>query len=285
MKRSGTDDSTTWSTNALPSAALQATSGRRKKTVTTHRSWQLSTSRQRHQKSLQYGKSTSVLCEKHFKEKFIKRGKRTTLLWHLKPVPTIHASEANEYPAQFSKINELRPAPRIRNIQPDEMHAFYEQDNVKKYADIDPIKHCPQGYEVKRNESSILFYHTAFDEMTGFPTISAAILVDSDLHVKLQCNGLPVPLPKWFCEGNNARLKKISMLHNFPAYLANYAEQHPPGIMDELRRRGSHCRTPFSPELIRYSLLLRYTSPQTYRLLLQKFPFPSFSMLKQLHRG
>ena len=31
-----------------------------------------------------------------------------------------------------------------------------------------------------------------------------------DLHVKLQYNGLPLPLPQWFVQSNNAILKKIS---------------------------------------------------------------------------
>ena len=229
--------------------------------------------------------NASVLCEKHFKEKFLKRGKRTTLKWDLNPVPTIQDEETKKRPADFPEVHEIRKPPKIRNILPDQIKDFYSQDKIRAYEDIDPVRHCPQGYEAKKHESSILFYRTVFEETTGFPSISAAILIDHQLHVKLQCDGLPVPLPKWFSESRNAKLDRFSMLSNFPAYLANHAEQHPSEIMEELRRRQNCRRTPFSPELIRYSLLLRYTSPQTYRLLLEKFPLPSFSMLKKLHQG
>ena len=36
------------------------------------------------------------------------------------------------------------------------------------------------------------------------------------------------------------------------------------------------------PNVIRYSLLLRYNSLQTYRLLMKEFPFPSLSLLKKI---
>ena len=37
--------------------------------------------------------------------------------------------------------------------------------------------------------------------------------------------------------------------------------------------------------MIRYALLLRYTSAQSYKMLLEKFPLPSFSLLQKLHQG
>ena len=42
---------------------------------------------------------------------------------------------------------------------------------------------------------------------------------------------------------------------------------------------------PFSADLIRYALLLRYTSRQAYKLLLEKFPLPSFSLLEKIQSG
>ena len=41
----------------------------------------------------------------------------------------------------------------------------------------------------------------------------------------------------------------------------------------------------YSAELLRYAMLLRHTSAQSYRLLLKKFPLPSFSLLEKLHKG
>ena len=44
-------------------------------------------------------------------------------------------------------------------------------------------------------------------------------------------------------------------------------------------------RPPFSAELMRYVLLLCYTSAQCYKYLLNHFPFSSFSMLNKLKQG
>ena len=41
----------------------------------------------------------------------------------------------------------------------------------------------------------------------------------------------------------------------------------------------------FSIFVCRYALLLRYTSAQSYRTLLEQLPFPSFELLKKLSSG
>ena len=41
----------------------------------------------------------------------------------------------------------------------------------------------------------------------------------------------------------------------------------------------------FSASLLRYSLLLYYTSAQAYKMLLEQFPFPSISLLKKMSKG
>jgi len=231
--------------------------------------------------------SSSVLCEKHFKEDVIKRGKRTTLDWNQTPIPTIQSSLARKRPSSFPAICEIRKPPKIRNIQEDQISDFNESDTIKNFKCIDSFKHRPRGYEAKVNSSSLLFYRTVFDEKTGFPSVSAAILIDQSLHVKLQCNGRPVPLPKWFTSGRDAKLTQFSMLENFPAYIESFTTLHSSSaILEELRQRECYHpkgRPPFSTNLLRYSLLLRYTSPQCYRQLLQHFALPSFQLLKNLN--
>ena len=44
-------------------------------------------------------------------------------------------------------------------------------------------------------------------------------------------------------------------------------------------------RPPFSAAMIRFALHLRHTSAQAYRLLLEKFPLPSFSLLNKIQKG
>ena len=78
------------------------------------------------------------------------------------------------------------------------------------------------------------------------------------------------------------------MLENFPGHIKNAAEQHAYSRLEELGKRQHYKpkgRPPYSAEMIRYALLLRYTSSQAYKRLLEKFPLPSFSLLQKLHKG
>ena len=62
-------------------------------------------------------------------------------------------------------------------------------------------------------------------DVRKFPVISQAINIDKDLRLKLQINGIPVPLLKWFVEGRKAKQMKILILDNLPIYLSNEAEK------------------------------------------------------------
>ena len=44
-------------------------------------------------------------------------------------------------------------------------------------------------------------------------------------------------------------------------------------------------RPPYSAQIIRFALHLRYTSFQAYKLLLEKFPLPSMSSLHKIQEG
>ena len=74
------------------------------------------------------------------------------------------------------------------------------------------------------------------------------------------------------------------MLENFPNYLQALIGNKPT-LMEELQRRQHYKpqgRPPYSAEMIRFALLVRYTSAQVYKILLQHFPFPTFSLLSKL---
>ena len=89
-----------------------------------------------------------------------------------------------------------------------------------------------------------------------------------------------------------------SLLNFLPPYLKNFGDADeeistnpkkiPGDILDELnklRYKKPDDGPKFSPNLLRYALLLYYSSPQGYRLLLEEFPFPSISYLKKLSQG
>ena len=236
--------------------------------------------------------ASSVICERHFHEDAMSRGKqRVGLKWKWNPVPTKLEPPCKKrlltQPMTQPNVDSWRKPPKIRNVEPDQFPNFQREDNIPTFEDIEE-KHCPPGFQICKSESAISFYKTTFDA-NNFPVISQTIHIDKDLHVKLQSNGNPAPLPKWFTTGHNAKLTKLSMLENFPAYLTNKAENHPPTILDELRKRqmynDPHGQPPYSPEVLRYALMLRYTSPQCYQRLKEQFPLPSFSLLAKLHQG
>ena len=202
---------------------------------------------------------SSVVCEKHFADRLVTRGKRTTLNWSLNPIPTIHSELACKRPSILTNVTEFRKPPKIRNVLPDQMNDFTASDTISDLKDIDTVKHCLPGFQCKRDEDHVLFYKLIFDKETDFPVVQECIRIDTYLHVKLLHNGNPIPLPKWFAEGHNAKLTRFSMLGNFPAYIANAAQYHPFSILEELRKRQHYKpkgRPPSSSQLIRYALLL-----------------------------
>ena len=79
----------------------------------------------------------------------------------------------------------------------------------------------------------------------------------------------------------NCRLSKKSILENFLVYLESYIENISP-IFDELQKHMFTKKTVYSAKIVRYALLLRYTSIQSYRMLLGHFPLPSLSLLHKI---
>ena len=106
------------------------------------------------------------------------------------------------------------------------------------------------------------------------------------LHVKLFSVASPIPLPKWFLKGSDCCLRKKSMLENFPSYIRNFGRKKvkkskkvkklPDDLLSELeliRYKKPVDKPRYSVIMLRYALLLSYTSVQAYKLLLQQFPF------------
>ena len=73
------------------------------------------------------------------------------------------------------------------------------------------------------------------------------------------------------------------MLENFPSYLESEIASF--SIFDELRKRQFKKNQVYSSEVIQYALLLRYTSLQSYKLLLDEFPLTFISLLNKIKEG
>ena len=182
---------------------------------------------------------------------------------------------------------DFRKSSKQRQIEKDELQDFLSTDTITDFTQL-TAKCCPSAFEFKKHEDYILIYRIEFDIETHFPSIKECIRIDRNLHVQHQCNGNPIPLSQWFIHGNNAKLTKFSMLEKFSTYIKNVVEEDPYSILNELQKRGHYKpkgRPPFSADLIRYALLLRYTSRQAYKLLMEKFPLSSFSLLEKIQSG
>ena len=239
--------------------------------------------------------SNSVLCEKHFEKHFISRGKeKSTLKWSLNPVPTIYTGDTYLKRPSVLPIPESTPRkkPTQRGVYADEINDFNKMDMINSFEDFGE-EDAPTGFLTKKDHECIIYYRLEFDTETKFPRIFESIKIDSELHVQLQYNSIKVPLPDWFVVGKEAKLNRKSMISNFPPYLKNIAEERNSdegsmSILDELEQRKHYKpkgRPPYSAALIRYALLLRYTSAQAYTILLQQFPLPSFSLLRKIQQG
>ena len=63
-------------------------------------------------------------------------------------------------------------------------------------------------------------------------------------------------------------MTRLSLLENFAAYIRNIPDTIPTKILDEMKEK-----------------VYNYTSRQAYSLLLNEFPLPSISYLRQLSAG
>ena len=230
----------------------------------------------------------SVLCELHFEEKYIVRGGKSNLKWSMNPIPTKHSKELLKMPSSLLPTSKTtRKPPRERLISNDQMDTFCERDTITSLVGLYETT-APDGFQFKKSNDHALFYNLVFDEETKFPKILESIKVDSDLHVQLQYNGIPVPLPQRFVKGHNAQLKKVSMLKNLPAHIRNVVFDNCNELLDELNKRKflkPKGRPPYSVGMICYGLHLRHISFQAYKQLLEKFPLPSISLLNKILQG
>ena len=166
----------------------------------------------------------SVICEFHFEDRLIRRGKRWTLKWKVNPMPTMLTDEMKAMPqsVQPTPAAPPRKPPAKRTYQEDEINAFLSQDIIGDFSELNST-HAPPAFQCTKSDNSIVFFNLTY--VDGFPVIFESIKVDQSLHVQLQFNGHPVPLPAWFTKGRNATLTRFSQLNNFPNAIRVVSEE------------------------------------------------------------
>ena len=74
------------------------------------------------------------------------------------------------------------------------------------------------------------------------------------------------------------------MLENFPSHIQTVVCQNKT-IFDELKEVRFKMSLVYAPDVIRFALMLRYTSVQSYKMLLDEFRSPSLSLLWKIVTG
>ena len=232
--------------------------------------------------------SSSYICKKHFEPKYYKKGEtnnRYRLIKELKPVPTIF-DPSSDIPSTSSNLTSPvsipRKSPRKRIFQEEQYETFVASDSINGFGDLKENL-SPSVYLFKQNDDHVIFYKLTENELS-IPEVTECIRIDQELHVKLFFKGAPVPLPQWFRQGRDCRLIRKSMLENFPVYLQSHNEKFCT-VFDELREYKLRQRPVYSASVIRFALLLRYTSIQSYKILQNDFPLPSLPLLKKICSG
>ena len=101
-----------------------------------------------------------------------------------------------------------RNSPSRVTALPDQLDDFNDHDKI---SDFSSIGKClfPSGYKLQIDKSIAVFCKLENCKTFDIPTVTEAIVIDNDLHVKLLFSGSPVFLPKWFVKGKDCRLKKV----------------------------------------------------------------------------
>ena len=204
-------------------------------------------------------------------------------------MPTMLTDEMKAMPqsVQPTPAAPPRKPPAKCTYQEDEINAFLSQDIIGDFSELNST-HAPPGFQCSKSNNSIVFFNLTY--VDGFPVIFESIKVDQSLHVQLQFNGHPVPLPTWFTKGRNATLTRFSQLNNFPSAIRVVFEETEcsRSLLNEMLDISNYQakgRPLYSSAMIRFTLHLRYTSLQSYKLLLEKGPLPSISTLHRIQAG
>ena len=87
------------------------------------------------------------------------------------------------------------------------MDSFRERDTITSLADLNETT-APDGFQFKKSTDHALFYNLLFDKETKFPKVLEWIKTDSDLHVQLQYN--VIPLHNGLCKDIMLNWKKLA---------------------------------------------------------------------------
>ena len=122
----------------------------------------------------------------------------------MNPVPTVYPQNLLSNPSSLPTQRTTSSLTRKRSFS-DELSTFQQRDVIRTFQDLNESI-APAGFQFKELDNCII-YPYSFDGIK-FLKILESLRVDDDLHVKVQYNGMLLPLPQWFSQGHNVIMKK-----------------------------------------------------------------------------
>ena len=116
-------------------------------------------------------------------------------------------------------------------------------------------------------------------------SVKECIAIYTNFHLKLSYDGSPILLPSYIQETTGHKLTHLDVLENLPNYCRNFHSDCDVDVIKELIQLCyySPCGGPkYSSQVLRFSLMLRYTSNSAYNFNKKYIPLPSNSLLRKL---
>ena len=226
------------------------------------------------------------ICSLHFDNIFLKITPHnfTRLNYSLNPIPTIHPLSIPQSQAIIPTSS--RPLPKDRVFQPDQISIYEEKFRIRKFPDvIDFLAKAPEyaSFKLHIEDSFVTAYHLVIS--SGLASVKECITIYSDFQVKLSYEGSLIPLPSYIKNSTDHKITHLDALENLPKYCRNFDSNYDVDVIKELIQLcyfSPRGRPKYSSQVLRFSLLLRYTSNSAYGVLKKYLPLPSNSLLRKL---
>ena len=227
----------------------------------------------------------TFICSIHFESKFLKATHYFTRLnYHPNPVPAIHPLSTPQNQAIVPTNS--RPPPKKRVFQTDQISIYEEKFRIQKFQDvIEFLEDAPEYSSLKLHieDTFVTAYNLAIS--SGVADVKECITIYTDFQVKLTYEGSPIPLPSYNLNSTDHKLTHLDALEKLPNYCRNFDSKFDIDVIKELihlRYFSPRGRPKYSSQVLRFSLMLRYTSNSAYNLLKKYIPLPSYSLLRKL---
>ena len=140
-----------------------------------------------------------------------------------------------------------------------------------------------KGFTLNVTSNAVTTYRVEID--SGIAAIKECIHVDSNLHVKLSYESVPIPLPTYLSKMSSGKLNSLDLLTNLPSFCRNATCPCDIDVIKKLLRVSFYSpkgRPKFSSDVLRFSLILRYTSHSAYQFISKFLPLPRESLRRIL---